>query len=124
MSIARYWWPPIAWAVLILIGTSIPNPQPPPTFNSADKLVHFVLYGVLGLLLARAAAPAGNLSNAAAVRLAALCLVGAAVDEWHQQLIPGRSAELGDWVADSAGAIALIFGTATFRRSRLAKRSS
>ena len=29
-----------------------------------------------------------------------------AVDEWHQQFIPGRSMEFGDWVADSTGGVA------------------
>ncbi len=27
-----------------------------------------------------------------------------ASDEWHQSFVPGRSAELADWVADTAGA--------------------
>jgi VanZ family protein len=124
MTNARYWWPPLAWAVVIFIGTSIPNPQPPSTFIYADKLVHFVLYGVLGLLLTRAAVPDGSLSGATIMRLVALCAIGAALDEWHQTVIPGRTAELGDWVADSAGAVTLILGTATFRRFRLANRTS
>jgi VanZ family protein len=124
MRIARYWWPPLVWAVVILIGTSIPNPQSPPTFDSADKLVHFVLYGVLGLLLARAAATGGDLSGSMIMRLVALCAIGAALDEWHQRWIPGRSAELGDWVADSTGAGALILGSAALARFRHANRSS
>jgi VanZ family protein len=33
-----------------------------------------------------------------------ICLFYAGVDELHQMLIPGRSAELLDWLADGAGA--------------------
>jgi VanZ family protein len=42
----------------------------------------------------------------------------AALDEWHQQFVPGRSASLGDWVADVAGAgiILLASGVLSWRR--------
>jgi len=34
-----------------------------------------------------------------------ICLIYAAIDELHQKLIPGRSAELLDWVADGTGTL-------------------
>ena len=44
--------------------------------------------------------------------LAAVSCFGA-TDEWHQLFVPGRSCELGDWVADSlGGGLGLLAGSA------------
>lgn len=69
----------------------------------ADKLVHFSLYAVLGALVARALA-APRARRGLVLAAAQLMLFGA-LDEWHQQFVPGRSAELADWVADLLGAL-------------------
>ncbi len=37
-------------------------------------------------------------------------------DEWHQSFVPGRDASLGDWLADTIGAV--LAATAIFRLSR------
>jgi len=99
------WLPPAAWAALIVLGTSWPNPQVPQV-GEGDKVVHAFFYGVLGWLVARA------LRTGAATRLLAAfaALVAfAALDEWHQGFIPGRSASVGDLAADAAGiAIGLL----------------
>lgn len=82
-----------------------------------DKLVHFGLYAVLGALLARALREAGRLHG----RALALALAGAALfaafDEWHQQFIPGRSADVRDWYADVVGAslVLLLVASRTAR---------
>jgi VanZ family protein len=40
----------------------------------------------------------------------------AAVDEWHQEFVPGRAADPIDWAADVVGAAAgLIVATTTLR---------
>jgi VanZ family protein len=44
------------------------------------------------------------------------CVVMGAADEWHQQYIPGRAAEVADWVADSIGG--LVGATTWMLRSR------
>lgn len=104
----RAWWPAAAWAALILALTSVPHPSSPlPSFVGLDKLVHAGMYGVLGLLAAVSAArdvrlrgrPALHVALAVAAAVAAL----GALDELHQALIPGRSAELLDWTADLVG---------------------
>jgi VanZ family protein len=111
------WGPPVAWASLILIATSIPNfgdlvPVGPP---GADKLVHGTMYAVLGWLSARAV-DASSLRTSLAVVLAA-SLFGA-VDEWHQRFVPGRSPHTTDWVADTLGALTGVFAFQAARRRR------
>jgi len=86
-------------------------------FASADKLVHLAMYGVLGALLARAAAAPPNRAWPA-TRLLAIALAFGAADELHQQFVPGRSAELLDWGADATGAALGIFLTTLALRRR------
>lgn len=101
---ATRWGPAVGWALLILVATSIPSAAIPRlNFTLADKFVHFGMYAVFGLLVAR------SVDGVRTVRtfLAALAMlvVFGLVDELHQALIPGRSTELLDWLADSLGAL-------------------
>lgn len=100
MSLAR-WWPPFAWAALVLTATSIPNLSLPGP-SGTDKAGHFFMYCMLGFLLQRAAAPLRSARTLLVVLAAITTFAG--VDEWHQQAIPGRSADVADFVADVAGA--------------------
>ena len=104
--IPRRWWPPIAWAALVLVLTSVPLPPTAVSgIEGVDKVVHAGLYGVLGALAARSAWDARpGLAAVAGVLLGVLLF--AALDEWHQSFIPGRSADPRDWLADAVGAIA------------------
>lgn len=96
------WLPPVAWAALILVLTSIPQPHLPDV-RGMDKLGHLCMYGGLGFLTVRSLA-----ADLRPWRLFALVLVGVsafgAIDEWHQQFIPGRSVDVQDWFADTVGA--------------------
>jgi len=73
-----------------------------------DKGIHFVEYAVLGWLCA--AASSRSWPSASAWRAAAFAVFVSAIwglsDEIHQALVPGRSAELGDVIADLVGSIA------------------
>lgn len=77
-------------------------------FPLRDKGVHFVEYAVLGWLCA--AASSRTWPSASGWRTAALAILVAALwglsDELHQAFVPGRSAEVADFVADSLGAFA------------------
>lgn len=64
----------------------------------SDKLAHASLFAVLGWLAARS----WLLPRHRWYALAGLLLVGA-LTEWLQAFVPGRSASLGDWVADALG---------------------
>lgn len=70
-----------------------------------DKVVHFLMYGVLAFLAARAARLDGRTTATLVTVGIGIALLGG-VDEWHQQFIPGRSMERADWMADALGALA------------------
>ena len=73
------------------------------TANS-EKLVHGSLFAVLGALAARSWTQPHQRWRA----LAGLLLLGV-LTEALQSIIPGRSASLGDWLADALGVCAGLF---------------
>lgn len=111
----RRWLPPALWAGVVVVSSSWPNPNVGDVPEGSDKITHFLLYGVLALLLGRAERALVGLPLRAAATLAAVSAF-AALDEWHQRFIPGRSASTADWVADSAGAAVALVGLALARR--------
>jgi VanZ family protein len=97
------------WGGFLFLLTSWPNP---PSITAGgfplDKLTHFSLYAVEAFLLSRAIAWPGK-SGFAGSRFLAVVLTMAlwgAIDEVHQEWIPGRMMDSGDLVADVAGAAA------------------
>ncbi len=98
----RRWLWPLCIAALILMASSrsaVAGPKVP----HFDKVVHFSVYGLLGTLSCRV----GKGRAGAWWALAAVSAYGA-TDEWHQSFVPGRYAELEDWIADTAGAAVAI----------------
>lgn len=114
---ARRWLPPLLWAGVIISATSTPSEYIPGQTWVYDKAAHFGMYAVFGWLLARHGF--GIAGRWTSMLLAVIVASGfGAIDEWHQQYIPGRSTELADWHADSIGAAAGALGNAIFRRRR------
>jgi len=106
---------PFLVAVGILAATSWPRPPAMP--NNSDKVVHLLSYAILGASLAWAARP--RTIGTAVLWFGAASLFGA-VDEWHQQFIPSRRADVRDWLADTTGAAAGVsLVTALLRRREL-----
>jgi len=97
------------WVALTLTLTSIPNPEFGPSFPGADKVAHFGFYGVAGFLFVLWRRETGKGAAVAVVWAAIFAALLGAVDEFHQQWIPGRSMEFFDWVADFAGGTAGSF---------------
>ena len=111
-------WIPVAlWTGVILTGTSVPS-VPGPAVPGLDKVGHFAMYAVLGLLTARAVRGGAATPRALLAALAAIAMFAAA-DEWHQQLIPSRSAEVADWFADVTGATVGVGSFAAFKFRRI-----
>ena len=101
MTVPR-WAPPLIWAVVILVATSIPQP-PLPDLPGIDKLGHLGMYAVLAMLIARAMVASSHPLRLFVLVLGVASLFGA-IDEWHQQFIPGRRTDPHDWLADTFGA--------------------
>lgn len=98
------WLPAIGWAATIWWLSSGPLPaELPPAIPHADKLAHLAAFGLLAALVAWAPR---ELSPGArgwlGLLVAAAC---GAIDEWHQSWVPGRSADIADWIADVAGGL-------------------
>lgn len=74
------------------------------------KAAHMFLYFVLALLVSLSLGFFLRRLSARAGAAAALCAVLAALDEYHQTMVPGRSGEVRDVLVDLTGAaIALAF---------------
>lgn len=93
----------ILWVTFTFILTSIPNPKLPIRMLTSDKAAHFVFYGVMGFLCAMWRRESGRGIHAAILSGILFAVLAGAVDEVHQYWIPGRSMDLFDWIADTAG---------------------
>src|SRR5207245_6839660 len=87
------WLPAIIWATGIFILSSMSHPPiPGPNFRFKDKVGHWLLYCVLGWLIARALRKAYNLPLPKTILLAiAISSAYGASDEFHQSFVPYRS---------------------------------
>lgn len=113
------WWLVGGWAAIILFFTSIPLPAMPGAEAAhADKVGHFVMYMVLGVLVNRAIGRELSRCHSLFMILipAALTSVFGAFDEWHQQFV-NRNPALADWLADVAGGgVGAALATVVWRR--------
>lgn len=97
--------PGLAYLVAVFVGGSLPSGGGAPSLN--DKVLHFGVFLVFAMLIARSLShyrPQGSrgLSVGRAVLLSSVA--GGALELW-QFLLPHRSCEFLDWVADTAGAV-------------------
>ncbi len=95
----------VVYWVVLFISTHIPYSSEGPPIPGADKLIHFVGFGILGLLFALWVALRRTLTLAIIITIVVGIGLYGIVDELLQ--IPvGRDCELMDWVADLVGASA------------------
>jgi len=79
-------------------------------FQGMDKIIHFFIFGVLGWLLTRGLVIGGH----ALIRMNFLWIVPvigglfAFFDELLQSTVPGRSADVYDWLADFCGIVVFM----------------
>jgi VanZ family protein len=96
---SKYAWIwPAALAATIIFASSRSRVSTP-DFEDSDKVVHFLVYGLLASLVCRL----GVGWRAALWATLAVSVFGA-TDEWHQGFIPGRDSSVMDWMADTIGA--------------------
>lgn len=90
-----WWWSIGAWGLAIMVTAICLNPQAPHSPLPSDKLDHLLAFAALGVGLA-----CGRRHPTAWI--AAVALWGGVIELIQGQI--GRSAEWGDWAADSLGA--------------------
>jgi VanZ family protein len=126
---SRLWWvviPMWVYAAAISIGSSIPTPPPgPPWMPYFDKFEHIIEYGILGALAARfaLASPRDLWRQLAWWLFPILVALYGYLDEVHQYFVPGRVYSLGDWAADSTGAILGVLVMLRWGKQRISPAS-
>lgn len=106
-GLIRYWLPLVAYCGLIFVLSSFSRPFPPAAALFGDKLLHVAEYFVLGFLAARALFRLDVKYSHKFLFMVAFgfsTLYGLS-DEFHQSFVPGRNAAIGDFVADTVGAL-------------------
>jgi len=99
----------LVWMALIFYLSHQPGLQTPMLFSGQDKVLHAAVYAVLGLLLlaAQPRQTQGYSWRQMGISVLIASLYGLS-DEIHQHFVPGRSPEVLDWAADSAGALIAV----------------
>jgi VanZ family protein len=95
----------VAYLAVIYGLSSIPGlgaPEHSPLFLLVMNLGHAPLFAGFGYCVVKSLQRVGQSWARYALTLA-VGGVCAALDEWHQSFVPGRTASLGDWVTDLAG---------------------
>lgn len=90
--------------------------------TGGDKWLHFIVYGILGVLVARAAELSPRRIFAVATVILAVSIFGA-LDEAHQAFIPGRFPDVRDWMADTIGGALGAIAITLFGKRWLSARS-
>ena len=99
--------PPVLWAGLIFFLSSRPaGDLPLPTlFPHTDKIVHLLVYALLGALLVRSGRDEWIAKPPWSWVIFCWLTASAygASDEWHQSFVNERTASLADWLMDTVG---------------------
>jgi VanZ family protein len=96
------------WVAIQLVITSLPGKDVPIKADHPwDWFIHAGMYGMLGLLVVRAAVASGWSGRGLGWLFVGIGLYAAA-DEVHQLFIPGRNGSATDWVFDTVGVAAGI----------------
>ncbi len=107
-SLFSRWTVPVwLWALFILAVTWYPTLTVPETgIDAQDKIAHFGVFAILGLLFIRAMSKYEiNRLSKVVKRTIFYCSSFALLDEAGQAFIPGRSAELFDALANLGGVL-------------------
>ena len=107
-TFVSHWLPVIGLCTLIFIQSAFASSERIPRWPYFDKLLHLIVYGILGALVCRAS----NTIESMHLHRLRLFLIGVLTttlyglsDEWHQSFVPGRSAAAADLLADLVGAV-------------------
>jgi len=96
--------PAIAWAAVIFVLSSVPNPPGATGSEWQSNLAHMTEYAVLALLLVWACTATGRRLAGAAVAGWLVCLAYGVSDEYHQSFVANRDSNGLDVAFDALGA--------------------
>ncbi len=88
--------------------SSAPVVMPGPSFFFKDKLFHILTFGLLAVIAWNAFRP-GTLPARSHLLAWGYAVLYGALDEWHQYHVPGRQADVWDWLADVVGATLFLW---------------
>jgi len=106
-----YWLPVLLYCLLIFIQSSYPSPENIPNLPYLDKLIHFAVYAILGVLFFRAFRTQRfkeNINMVIMLSILSSSLYGMS-DEVHQYFVPHRDADIMDFFADVMGSICGLY---------------
>ncbi|MBN9351067.1 MAG: VanZ family protein [Chitinophagaceae bacterium] len=109
--------PAILWFIFLSVLVYMPGSDVPSIGWAervhADKVVHFILFGVLFVLISipvlRSGLEKGQKRKWLLITAAFIIVYGFITEVIQHYFIPGRTFDLLDWAADSAGVIAGFF---------------
>lgn len=114
------WWALfLGYAVLIFWLSHGPIPKEVPFIREIpgfDKLYHALQYALLGFLGLQAFLPR---TRSQFFKVLLLCWLYGLTDEFHQAFVPGRGADLIDWLVDGLGVGLSGWGWARWRGAHL-----
>lgn len=110
MKKVRSWLPALIWAGVIFLLSAFPDVALPGLFPEIDdKIFHWLVYAIFGILLLRATAGHAWASAHAGKWVAfMLGVLYALSDEYHQRFVPGRTADVFDLFADALGLLSAV----------------
>lgn len=124
-ALAALWWIAAVLAVNSVPSSLLPTTSRFPLPPHADKIVHFIMYGGMAMVVWNAMIPRRpwrGLRPPVAAALLVPCVIGLA-DELHQSVVPGRSCDWRDLLVDWVAAGCAVW-VATRRRPRRVRRAS
>jgi VanZ family protein len=109
----------IIWLLIVLFLSVIPV-QEPQTGYPADKIVHFVIYGITAIIFSRILRTKMSLVKTTAVSIIFASLYGLAM-ELIQHVLPWRQFSLLDEASNFSGALvfSVIYAIREYNRKRL-----
>ena len=109
-NLVRAWLPVAIYMLAIFVVSAQPDPQVPD--GVSDKRLHAIAYAGLAILMFRALTRQRLASmTREAIVIAFILTTGyAATDEIHQWFVPGRTADVYDFLADMIGASVGLLG--------------
>lgn len=112
--------PLVVYWIILLTVTSTPKYFVPKIFELQDKIEHFIAYTILAILLnltLHFQKKSLQLAIKSSLITFLIITIYAGIDEIHQIFIPGRYADIFDWLADTIGGLFGVYYTQIFLKS-------